>query len=116
MAAADVSRLALCIPARNAAAHLPRLFESVRLQAIPFNEVLVFDDASVDQTAAVAEELGASVVRSEVNVGPSAGKNLLAQRATSEWLHFHDADDKLAPEFGARARARVSRDDVDVLL
>ena len=49
----DVSgRLALCVPARNAAAHLPRLLETARLQPVPFDEVLVFDDASDDGTDA----------------------------------------------------------------
>ena len=43
-------RLALGIPARNATAHLPRLFESIRRQTVPFDEVLLYDDASSDGT------------------------------------------------------------------
>jgi glycosyltransferase involved in cell wall biosynthesis len=109
-------RLALCIPARNAARYIPRLFESARSQTSPFDEILVFDDASDDPTAEIAQKHGAIVVRSDRNVGPSAGKNTLACRAQAEWLHFHDADDWLGSDFVARARTAISRNDTDVVL
>lgn len=92
-------RLALCVPAYDAAWCLPRLLESAAAQTVPFDEVLVYDDASRDDTAAVAERHGARVVRGEVNVGCSAGKNRLAEETTCEWIHFHDADDELMPSF-----------------
>jgi glycosyltransferase involved in cell wall biosynthesis len=91
--------LALCIPAYNAARHLPRLLASARAQRVPFDEVLVFDDRSADDTAAVAEAGGARVIRGEENRGCSFGKNALAAASASDWLHFHDADDDLLPHF-----------------
>ena len=110
-----VPRLALGIPARNATAHLPRLFESIRRQTVPFEEVLLYDDASTDGTGDMARAFGARVVRSEVNTGPSLGKNELARMTSAEWVHFHDADEALEPEFVARALAGVS-DAIDVIL
>jgi len=91
--------LALCIPAYNAAWCLPRLLESAAAQTIPFDEILVYNDCSPDDTAAVAESFGARVIHGDVNVGCSAGKNRLGEAATSEWIHFHDADDELKPNF-----------------
>lgn len=91
--------LALCIPAYNAAAFLPRLLRSAAGQKTPFDEILVYDDCSTDDTASVAESLGATVVRGERNVGCSSGKNRLAARSKSDWIHFHDADDDLTPGF-----------------
>jgi glycosyltransferase involved in cell wall biosynthesis len=108
-------RLALCIPARNAAGHLPRLLDSVRAQTVPFDEVLLYDDASSDGTGDIARAFGARVVRTEVNTGPSPGKNELARHTTAEWVHFHDADEVLAPEFVAYAHEAMSRP-IDVLL
>lgn len=108
-------RLALCIPAYNAAGHLPRLLESVRAQTRPFDEVLLYDDASTDNTAALARDFGATVVRTEHNTGPSIGKNVLAQTATADWVHFHDADDALYPEFVARTHALMDAQ-MDVVL
>ena len=108
--------LALCIPARNAARHLPRLLDSVRRQTRPFDEVWLYDDASTDDTGALARAFDATVVRSDVNTGPSPGKNLLAQKTTAAWVHFHDADEALQPEFVARARTWIARDQADVVL
>jgi glycosyltransferase involved in cell wall biosynthesis len=109
-------RLALCVPAYNAAEFLPRLLESARVQSVSFDEILVFDDASSDATAEVASGYGATVVRSATNVGCARGKNELALRATSEWVHFHDADDALHSDFVARARCWMLEANLDVVL
>jgi glycosyltransferase involved in cell wall biosynthesis len=108
--------LAICVPAYNAAAQLPRLFESVRRQTASFDEVWVYDDASNDDTSAVASRLGARVVRGQINQGCSAGKNALLALVGTEWVHFHDADDTLEPEFVARAKVRTGAGGLDVLL
>ena len=112
-----VQTLALCIPAYNAAAYLPRLLGSAAAQTVPFDEILVYDDCSTDDTAAVAEAHGARVVHGDVNRGCSAGKNRLAEETTCEWIHFHDADDELYPNFVETARAWMTQvDPPDVVL
>jgi glycosyltransferase involved in cell wall biosynthesis len=108
--------LALLIPAYNAASHLPRLLESAQRQTEPFDEVWVYDDCSTDDTATVAERYGARVVRGKENRGCSHGKNVLASHTTAEWIHFHDADDTLLPNFVALARRWMSDDRFDVVL
>jgi glycosyltransferase involved in cell wall biosynthesis len=108
--------LALLIPAWNAAAWLPRLLASAAAQTEPFDEIWVYDDASTDDTAEVAERLGARVVRGAANVGCSAGKNALAARTRADWIHFHDADDELMPNFVTLARRWMARAAADVVL
>ena len=109
--------LALCIPAYNAADYLPRLLTSAAQQTVPFDEILVYDDCSTDDTAVVAEAHGATVVRGEVNWGCSAGKNRLAEATTGEWIHFHDADDDITLDLVERVRPHLRRADApDVLL
>jgi glycosyltransferase involved in cell wall biosynthesis len=98
-----VNSLALCIPAYNAAEFLPRLLSSAANQSIPFHEIWVYDDCSTDNTSQVAESYGAKVIRRDINRGCSFGKNALAEVAKSDWLHFHDADDELLPNFTALA-------------
>ena len=108
--------LALLVPAYNAATHLPRLLGSATAQTVQFDEILVYDDASSDDTAAVAERLGARVVRGEANRGCSHGKNVLAEHTSCEWVHFHDADDALLPHFVVTARRWMGEDGPDVVL
>jgi glycosyltransferase involved in cell wall biosynthesis len=108
--------LSLLIPAYNAEKFLPRLLASARAQTEPFDEIWVYDDCSTDQTAAVAQAWGARVIRGERNKGCSAGKNALAARVNTDWLHFHDADDALLPHFGALARKWINANKHDVVL
>jgi glycosyltransferase involved in cell wall biosynthesis len=104
-------RLAICAPAYNAVRFLPRLLRSVHQQTVPFDEVWVYDDCSTDETAALAAESGARVVRGATNRGCATGRNALAQRTSCNWIHFHDADDALHPQFVERARRWMERND-----
>lgn len=107
---------ALLIPAYNAANFLPRLLSSAHAQTWPFDEIWVYDDCSTDDTAAVAERLGARVLRGDVNRGCSAGKDALARHVDADWLHFHDADDVLLPNFVSLARKWIAGACPDVVL
>jgi glycosyltransferase involved in cell wall biosynthesis len=109
-------KLALLIPAYNAAGYLPRLLKSAQRQTEAFDEVWVYDDCSTDETATVAEHYGARVVRGDINRGCSHGKNVLARRTTTEWVHFHDADDALLPNFTTLAGRWIVDDRFDVVL
>ncbi len=109
--------LALCIPAYNASLLLPKLLTSAKAQLIPFDEILVYNDCSTDHTSEVAKKYGAIVVEGDVNRGCSCGKNRLAEVAKSEWLHFHDADDDLLPNFTTVAHRWIDKADVpDIIL
>lgn len=94
-----IKKLALCIPAYNAAQYLPRLLTSAKNQKIPFDEILVYNDCSTDNTAEIAEAYGAMVINGDTNRGCSYGKNKLAEICESDWVHFHDADDDILPNF-----------------
>jgi glycosyltransferase involved in cell wall biosynthesis len=106
---AAVPTLALCVPAYNAQAFLGRLLESARKQTVPFDELWVYDDASSDATADLARGFGAKVICGAQNVGCSAGKNALARQCESTWIHFHDADDALEPNFVEVAHTWMNR-------
>jgi len=99
-----LTSLAICIPAYNAAAYLPRLLNSALAQTVPFDEIWVYDDRSTDETGQVAAKYGAKVIRGDINRGCSYGKNALAEKTSCNWIHFHDADDALYPNFVEQAR------------
>ncbi len=112
-----MSTLALCIPAYNAAQYLPALLSSATDQAIPFDEIWVYNDCSRDDTHAVAEKYGAKVIDGDINRGCSWGKNQLAKATTCNWIHFHDADDVLLPNFTTLAHKWMDKPDcADVVL
>jgi glycosyltransferase involved in cell wall biosynthesis len=104
----------LLIPCYNAAAYLPRLWECIAAQQTPFAEILCYDDASKDDTAKVAQSLGATVIRGEINFGPAHARNKLLQEAAHPWVHFHDADDLMHESYLSSCAAHFT-DNVDVV-
>ncbi len=109
-----VIAVTLLIPCYNAAAFLPRLMTSVRAQTRPFTHILCYDDGSKDDTLAVARELGVEIIAGNPNRGVAYARNRLAAAAQTEWIHFHDADDRIAPEF-VESLAPLCTDDIDVV-
>jgi 4,4'-diaponeurosporenoate glycosyltransferase len=98
--APGTAAVSIVVPARDEAATLPRLLESLaRLDPAP-REVIVVDDGSTDGTAAVAAARGATVLTTEPPPG-WAGKpwacHVGARAATGSHLLFLDADTWLAP-------------------
>jgi glycosyltransferase involved in cell wall biosynthesis len=98
--------ISVIIPAYNAARFLPRCLNSVFAQTLKPAEVIVVDDGSTDDTAAVAAALGARVI-SQANGGISAARNTGIRNASGDWLAFLDADDLWAPEKLERQAARI---------
>lgn len=88
--------LSIIIPARNEEKNLVRLLGSVGMAGSPPVEVLVVDDASTDNTAAVAQTFGATVLHLESLPPGWTGKAWACQQgalhAVGELLLFLDAD------------------------
>jgi glycosyltransferase involved in cell wall biosynthesis len=90
-------KITVVIPAYNAARFLPRCLESVFAQTLKPDEVIVVDDGSTDNTAALAAELGARILRRS-NSGSAAARNAGIANASAEWVALLDADDCWVPE------------------
>lgn len=84
--------VSVIIPVRNSAHFLRRCLGSLlRGSRVP-GEIIVVDDHSEDDTLAVAEEFGATVLRLSRQRGPAFARNIGALRAEGELLVFLDAD------------------------
>ena len=82
------------VPARNAQRTLPRTLAALDEQTFPQPfEVIVVDDGSSDETAAVARAAGPRVtVLNQAALGPAAARNLGARHAQGQLFAFCDAD------------------------
>jgi GT2 family glycosyltransferase len=102
--------VSVIIPCYNRALTIELCLRSVAAQTYPAIEVIVADDGSTDDSAAIAELAGATVLRLPENRGPSAARNLGAGRARGEILFFLDADVALEPDSVAAAVAHLRSD------
>ncbi|MBM4423077.1 MAG: glycosyltransferase [Chloroflexi bacterium] len=88
-----MTRISLCLIAKNEAANLRRLFDSARGAA---DEIVLVDTGSADGTVALAQTLGAIVHRFEWRDDFAAAKNAAIARASGEWALMLDADMEVA--------------------
>lgn len=94
--------ITLLVPCYNAARFLPRLHAAVTALTVPFARVLCYDDGSTDDTVAVARSLGLEILTGNPNRGVAHARNQLVTAAQTAWIHFHDADDLIAPSYVER--------------
>lgn len=93
------------IPAHNAGRFLRETLLSVAAQSVLPSRVTVVDDASTDDTVAVAhacrtelqDRIAIQVVANPGPRGPSAARNKAIRESEAEWVALLDADDLLAP-------------------
>ncbi|MEI8357949.1 MAG: hypothetical protein RL698_547 [Pseudomonadota bacterium] len=110
--------VSIVIPVRNGAGFLAEGIRSVLAQAHRPIEIVVVDDGSTDDSAAIAESLGAPVrVFRQANAGAPAARNRGIGLACGSILGFLDADDLYAPDKLALQLARLeSYPDRDVVI
>lgn len=107
-----MSRLvSILIPCHNAAPWLPATLASALGQTWPSLEVIVVDDGSTDDSAAIVaaqSDPRLQLVR-QTNRGAAAARNAALARARGDYLQFLDGDDLLHPEKIARQMAQLER-------
>jgi glycosyltransferase involved in cell wall biosynthesis len=96
-------RISVVIPCYNGQAFIGETLASVLGQTYAPFEVLVIDDGSTDNSAAVAAAQGPPVrVVSQKNQGESVARNRGLDEARGDWVAFLDADDLWKSEKLAR--------------
>lgn len=106
----DSPTITCCMIVRDEEDNLPAC---VRSAADLVDEWLVYDTGSVDDTRAVANELGCTVVAGEWRDDFAWARNRSLEHATGDWIVVLDADDRL--DDGAALRSLLGTDpDCDV--
>jgi len=99
MAAPKVS---IVMPAYKAAAFIGLAIASVRAQTLQDWELIIVDDCSPDETAALAMAAAGgdpriNLVRAEQNGGVARARNLGNSEAAGDWIAVLDSDDAFEP-------------------
>ena len=86
--------ISVIMPVRNGSNYIREALESLLAQDCRL-EILVVDDGSKDNTAAIAREYGCTVLSHGTSMGPVAAKNTGLQAASGDYVLFLDHDDRM---------------------
>jgi GT2 family glycosyltransferase len=108
-------KVAAVVPHWNRRDLLQTLLANLEEQTRPFDEIIVVDNGSADNSAAVAERAGARVVRLESNLGFAVAVNRGIEVARNEsigadWIAILNNDVTLAPDWLATLLAAAANE------
>ncbi|HEY6871433.1 MAG TPA: glycosyltransferase [Geobacteraceae bacterium] len=106
--------VSVCIPTCNSARYLRETLESIAAQTYDNLEVIISDNASSDDTIAVANEYGAKygfkVCANAVNTGAFNNWNRLVDLAQGEYVVIYHSDDIYEPTIVEESVAFLERE------
>jgi glycosyltransferase involved in cell wall biosynthesis len=113
-------RISVILPVHNRADVLPRAIESVLAQDFEDFELIVVDDGSSDESAAIAQsykDTRIRLIRLDRNRGGNAARNEGLRAAKAPLIAFLDSDDRYLPNKLSVVVDRFNqRPDVEVLV
>jgi hypothetical protein len=102
--------VAAVVPHWNRRDLLQTLLTNLAEQTRAFDQIIVVDNGSTDDSAAVAAHAGARLVRLERNLGFAAAVNRGIDAADADWIAILNNDVTLAPDWLATLLAAVGRE------
>ena len=87
-----MGEVAVVIPNWNRSALLAKLLENLKRQSYPIARIVVVDNGSTDDSAAVAQRAGATVITLASNTGFAHAVNCGIQAAATEWIAILNND------------------------
>jgi chlorobactene glucosyltransferase len=119
-------RISVLVPARDESANIAECVRGLLAQSYPATEILVLDDHSTDDTAAIVRGIGTEQGDGRLRLLPGRerpdgwiGKHWachqLAEAAVGDWLLFVDADTRHRPDSIAATLALAQQYDADLL-
>jgi GT2 family glycosyltransferase len=103
-------KVAAVVPQWNRRDLLQTLLANLAEQTRPFDEIIVVDNGSTDDSAVVAAQAGANVIRLERNLGFAAAVNRGIEASHADWIAILNNDVTLAADWLATLLATVEKD------
>jgi glycosyltransferase involved in cell wall biosynthesis len=95
-------KISIVIPAYNEEDHLAACLHAVFSQEMPFFEVIVVDNNSTDQTAAIACKFSSVKLLKETKIGKVYARNTAMNSAKGDIIARIDADTILQPDWSRK--------------
>jgi glycosyltransferase involved in cell wall biosynthesis len=102
--------VSIIVPARNAAGYLTRSLPAIRAGSFTDFELILVDDHSTDETAAIARRFCDAVLANNSTPGQGTARNLGAEHATGTLLLFLDSDVCVHPDTCALLAEAFAKD------
>lgn len=116
-------RLSILIPVYNVNDYLSDLLKNLASNLLPDIELIFYDDASTDNSAAQIQNFKISNFSSKIrllqgskNVGLTCARDILINASEGEYIWFIDADDKVETTFFDNIMFILKKNNPDVLL
>lgn len=101
------AKLSVLILAKNEEKNIADCIKSIQFA----DEIIVIDDFSTDETAAISQSLGAKVVQHALDGNWGGQQTFAIQQASNEWIYFIDADERVSRRLADKIKQLVEQDD-----
>ncbi len=108
MTAKSLNRVAVVVPAYQAATTISSCLEAILNSSEPIERIVVVDDGSKDNTGGIAKEFGVQVIRNDFPLRPARARNIGVEACDSPIVVFVDSDVVVAKDAIARLVAELS--------
>lgn len=113
--------VSVVVPVYNSGRNLINNINSLLSQYLKNIEIIIVNDASIDDTALIINELerkysNIKSIHLPVNVGVYEARKIGIQHSTSLWIGFMDADDFVRPNMFSKMLKVAKNENVDVVV
>ena len=115
----EEARISVIVPVYNVQEYLAECLDSLFQQTIPFDEIILVNDGSTDGSRKICEDYCEKyknfILINQNNQGLSCARNKGMEVAHGDYILFVDSDDYVNCDMGAVLKAKLEREELDVL-